>query len=196
MSHHIYQTTGFVLGSFSTGEADCFISLLTNDLGVVSAMAKSVRNIRSKLRYSLQEGSYSRIALVRGKEIWRITDAEEIARISPVEDFGKVRVFSAISALVRRFVHGEERDEILFEIVHDIFFFLKENHLSEEELSDTEILAGLRILAALGYVDIESSKWIELRGTQKMSLETLQAFKPFRSQAIKKIREAIQNSHM
>ncbi|MCI0542607.1 DNA repair protein RecO, partial [bacterium] len=126
MSHHIYQTRGFVVGSTAYGEADKLVHLFTEDLGLVSAIVKSVREARSKLKCSLQDFTYARLDLVRGKEMWRMTDAEEITRLSPRESPDKVRILAGIFSLLRRFVHGEERDAKLFETLHNIFFFLKD----------------------------------------------------------------------
>lgn len=75
MAHHIYTTEGFVLDSLPFGEGNSFIYLFTRDLGLVGASARSVRDIKSKLRYGLQTFCRSTVSLVRGKNEWKVTSA-------------------------------------------------------------------------------------------------------------------------
>ena len=75
MLHHIYHTEGFVLSGQSVGEANKYFRIFTKDFGMVGAMAQGIRLLQSKLRYSLQDYSYSKISLVRGKQVWRIVGA-------------------------------------------------------------------------------------------------------------------------
>lgn len=192
MPHHIYQTTGFVIGSAAYAEADKVVQIFTEELGLVAAIGKSLRSEKSKLRYSLQDYSYARVDLVRGKEAWRVTDAEEIARISPnTPNDGpeKIKILAGVFSLLRRFVHGEERGDELFLTLREIFFFLLRENLSEEELKNLEIYSALKTLTLLGYA--------ENGGTERMlSRETLGAFSSVRRKAIEKINKAIAESHL
>ena len=76
MSHTLYSTECIVLGSVDSGEANRYISLFTREW-VLCAVARSVREEKSKLRYCLQSFSFTDATLVRGREVWRITGAEE-----------------------------------------------------------------------------------------------------------------------
>ncbi len=190
MPYHIYQTTGFVIGSTPYGEADKLAFLFTEDLGLVQAVAKSVRSEKSKLKYSLQDFTYVRADLVRGKEVWRVTDSQEIARISPNNGPEKARTLAGVFSLLRRFIHGEDRDDETFRIVRDVFFFLLREKVSPEELKNLEILAALCVLSSLGY--IEYGDFTEGKFTQ----ETLALFAPHRTEALKKIKQALTESHL
>ena len=74
MSHHHYDTEGFVLGHLDIKESSRLLYLLTADFGLVLALAQGAREPRSKCaptsRFSLL-----RVGLVRGKEFWRLTSA-------------------------------------------------------------------------------------------------------------------------
>ena len=87
MSHPIYQTTGFVVKGVNNGESNKTFHLLTPDLGLIIGHAQAVRELKSKLRYHLQEATLLSLGLVRGKDIWRIVHAEKLALFAPLEKY-------------------------------------------------------------------------------------------------------------
>ena len=151
MSHHIYQTEAFVIDSNSYREADKIITLFTKDLGLLQARAIGVRLLQSKLRYSLQDFSYAKVSLVRGRELWRLTSAGSafnlVSEISP-ESF----VFARALSLIKRLVHGEEKNENLWTTLFTALNFLKVQEISTINPEYIEWVLVLRILFALGYV--------------------------------------------
>src|SRR5574343_294251 len=99
--HHIYHTTAFVLGHADIKEADRFFILFTRELGVVRATAQGIRKLSSRLRYGLQDFSYARVDLVRGKDIWRITSAKKI-ETEGLHIPERLLVFARVLELIRR----------------------------------------------------------------------------------------------
>jgi recombinational DNA repair protein (RecF pathway) len=71
------QTYAFVLDSSEKGEYDRTYSLLTKDLGIVDAFAKSVRKSRSKLSGHLEPPNFCWVELVESQRGWQITSALE-----------------------------------------------------------------------------------------------------------------------
>lgn len=182
-----------MLGSAEYAEADRLVILFTEELGLVRAVAKSVRSVGSKLKFSLQDFTYARMDLVRGKEVWRVTDAQEIARISSNTPDGgpeKIKILAGIFSLLKRFVHGEERDDELFRTLRDVFFFLLREKLSEEELKNMETYSALKILTLLGYA--EDGKFAEALFTKAL----LAQFAPHRRDAVAKINTAMKESQL
>lgn len=161
MTHIIYHTEAIVLGGSASEEGSKFLHLLTKDFGFIIAHARSVRAAKSKLRYSLQDFSYSHIDLVRAKSGWRITSAEYIK--SFFQYSGKAaqgdtfRIIGRISNLLKRLLGGEEKNEILFEDVRNGFLFLSYEELSGEDAIAVEIILMMRILNHLGYWDKNST---------------------------------------
>ena len=155
MSHHIYQTEAFVIDSRNVGEANKIIYLYTKDLGLVAGNAQGVRLLKSKLRYSLQDFSYSKVSLVRGKEVWRITSAglidSIVSKVSP-DSFVLARGLS----LVKRLVHGEEKSDELWQVLESAFKFWQSRAVDSIEPEYFEYLLVLRILNSLGYVAPEA----------------------------------------
>ncbi len=122
MSHHIYQTDGFILKGREAKDANRFFTIFTKDLGLIGASAQGVRLLKSKLRYSLQDFSLVHLSLVRGREVWRITSAGKIDDISKIENFSVVaRIFS----LLDRLLAGEEKNADLFDFVLSFILFIK-----------------------------------------------------------------------
>lgn len=195
MAHHIYTTDAYVLDSNASGEADEFLTLFTRDLGLVRATARGVRLEKSKLRYSLQSLSCSRISLVRGKEVWRITTAEfkKNLHANYREHKNILAVVANCSALIRRMVAGEEKNEILFSVISDAFDFLASREWGKE-LELFEIALVLKILQNLGYVSAsaELSLFIHEPWSEKM----LSALAAHRSLAVREINASLRESQL
>jgi len=155
MSHHIYQTEAFVIDSRNVGEANKIIYLFTKDLGLVAGTAQGVRLLKSKLRYSLQDFSYTKVSLVRGKEVWRITSAGLIdsiaSKVSP-DSFVLIRGLM----LVKRLVHGEEKNEDLWNVLKGAYLFWQSREMDSVSPEHFEYILILRILNSLGYVAPEA----------------------------------------
>jgi DNA repair protein RecO len=158
MSHHIYTTEGFVLNNFSFGEGNSYFYIFTKDLGLVGASARSVREIKSKLRYGLQDFCHSTISLVRGKHEWKITSAlpNKNFYYRFIENKDKFLVCANILSLLKKLVTGEEKNEKLFDIIRSGMDFLDEEVLSKEEVSLFECILMLRIVSNLGYLAPDS----------------------------------------
>lgn len=196
MSHHIYHTEGIVLGGFNVGESNRFLLIFTKDLGLVGASAQGIRALKSKLRYSLQELSYARVDLVRGKDVWRVTSAEKIhTRDLFPKNKEKRDAVARIASLLKRLCAGEEAHEELFEEVVSGLSFLHTESLAKEELSALEMILVLKILHHLGYWGgreefahiVHSAHW------NKELLEEMRALAP---KAIPEIKRALKESHL
>jgi recombinational DNA repair protein (RecF pathway) len=147
---HKYETRGIVLSRTPAGEANAFITLLTADMGVVRARAQGVRRSGAKLSSALATFAENELVLVRGREQWRIAGAvlKENWFFKMHKKMPRERA-ARISHLLLRLVVGETRDEKLFPIIKNFFEALVE--LPENFQEAAEILAALRILAALGF---------------------------------------------
>ncbi len=155
MSYHIYQTEGFILSSISVNEASRYLSIYTKDLGLIRALAQGSRNLRSKLKHSLQDLSFSKVSFVRGREIWRIVNSECIYFPNMNLERSKKDLLAKTSLLLRRLINGEEADPRNFEDIMKGFYFMINEDLTSEELSLFEPIFILKILRNLGYGPFE-----------------------------------------
>ncbi|MFA6325360.1 MAG: DNA repair protein RecO [Candidatus Paceibacterota bacterium] len=155
--HHIYHTEGLILGSKNYGEAGRYYFIFTRDLGMIYASAQGVRKMHSKLRFVLQDFSYVKIDLVRGKDFWRLTSASKTNKLENISKNPEtLKVFVNIARLLKRLLAGEDPNRELFEDLLDGFSVL-EKCKNEDELQNIEMILVLRILNNLGYIGSHDS---------------------------------------
>ena len=170
MSHHIYQTKAFIIDSIDVGEANKLLTVFTADLGLLYVSAQGVRIMKSKLRQSIQDLSYLKIALVRGKEYWRLTSAEKLISLYDKRVALDVRKVIAQSLhFVKRLTAGESKHQELFDMLSKLFTFCFENskqltqYNNQKDNTDRQnqhplntigalkLIIDFRILESLGY---------------------------------------------
>lgn len=147
MAHTVHTTSALVLSSADVQDADKLFWLFTEDLGLLFVSAKSVREEVSKLRYALQDLSVSRVSLVRGRGLWRLTGAEENG--APQLSIEKAEVFGRIATLARRLVPTDEKNPELFNILYDAREALIQGDANKGVI---ESIAVARMLYRLGYL--------------------------------------------
>jgi DNA repair protein RecO (recombination protein O) len=76
------KVAGLVLRTRKYGEADHILSLLTPELGKVSAIAKGARKAKGSMRGKTQPFVYGEYLLYRGKSLYTVTQAEIINSFS------------------------------------------------------------------------------------------------------------------
>jgi len=147
MSYQTYITDALVCGSKDSNTSDRAYLLFTREAGMLWASARSVREERSKHRYALQDFSFLRVSLVRGKGGWRIvgTEAGENAYYTATERERRI-VLRNIVRFLRRFVQGESAHAELFDEVERALT------IPVSDAGTLETVVSLRLLAHLGYV--------------------------------------------
>jgi len=195
MAHHLYTTRAFVIDSTPSGEASRFIALFTKELGMIRAMARGVREGKSKLRGALQPLSFVDVSLVRGKEIWRLTGASGSLSLPIVlrGERKRLELAARAASLVSRLVHGEEKNEGLFDTFDEGMRYLAEEKLEGESLQNFECALVLRVLYHLGYLGEE--QWRPFFSSP-LSKEILDALSPIRSSAIVAINRSLRETHL
>jgi len=180
--------------------ASKYISLFTKDMGLVRAVAKSVREEKSKLRYSLQDFSVTSATLVRGKDVWRITGAEEKYNIHNGLKDENEKLFTVTRVLnfLQRLIHGEEKNNYLFDTLLHGLEFVKESKMSKETLKNFEHLIVLRILYSLGYIAKKDDKdnFAELLQKTFVNEELLSSTESMRKDIIFVINRALKEAHL
>ena len=193
--HNIYTTKAIIIKSISIGEANKLYLLLTKDLGFIKATAQGVRLAKSKLKSSLQDFYCVNISLVRGKEIWRITSAQNTRQVRLVGNLDKIFVIKNIFSLLLRLIHGEEKNEKLFECIEEFYKFIFDNSLTLDSLKDLETLIVLRILYNLGYFK-KTENFMDCLNSSEVSVSILENFKSKRKQAILEINLSLKETHL
>jgi DNA repair protein RecO len=194
--HHIYETNAFVLKNIPQGEADNLIYLFTEELGLIIATAQGIRYEKSKLRFAVQKLSYCHVSLVRGKGIWRMTNAVPIENNFLNLDTEIIQAISRILKLVERLVAGESGDQKLFSIINSGINYLKKlKDFDKEKILDIEVVIVLRILNRLGYIGSnEQINFYTLNDSWEGDL--VQKMKQERRDALKVINAGIRESQL
>ena len=150
--HHIHHTEGIILGSKNYGETGKYYAIFTRDLGMINASAQGVRKLSSKLRFVLQDFSYVKVDLVRGKDFWRITSASKTNKLENIlKNSINIEIFANIGRLLKRLLAGEYPNKILFaDLLNGLHFLEKSKDIVESQ--NIEIIIVLRILNNLGYI--------------------------------------------
>lgn len=167
------------------GEAGKFLLLFTQDFGMIGATAQGIRLQQSKLRFHVQDGDYSNISVVRGKEVWRLTGAHDLEHVKV--DYLHLKILK----LLRRLLHGEEKNENLFEIVEELY----KDNVSEADLDSVECLTVLRILNCLGYIrsNIEIGSFLN---NNQINTDLLVSFAKIKPKVINMINDALKESQL
>jgi DNA repair protein RecO len=194
--HTIYTTDSFILKSINFGEANKYYFIFTQEFGLIRVAAQGVRHLKSKLRYGLSDFSFCQVSVVRGKEIWRLTGAEKKLDL---KDQDKLLLLSRIFSLLLRLLHGEERNDKLFEVVKEGMVFLNNyldnNSKKEEDLANFECIIALRILSALGYIG-KLGEFDQFTTSPYFSPELLANMSTLKSRAILEINKSLQETHL
>lgn len=151
--HHIHHTHGFILSSRNMGEANKMLTIYTREMGLVRALAQSIRLHKSKLRFTLQDFSYVNVDLVRGKELWRVTSAKHISSFPFARaNSQSLLIITRVNKLLERVCDGEIQNEIIFDDLIQAFYLLDDENISKESREALEIHLVLRIMNSLGYI--------------------------------------------
>lgn len=199
MAHHTYHTDGIVLSSRPVGESNRYLTILTRDLGLVRATARSSREGRSKLRYALQNYARVTVSLVHGQESWRVVGAVSEGSALPrtVRSASARETIARVARLVERLIPGEGGDPTLFETVDRLARVLSsdEPHVTGEVLASMECIAVLRILRSLGYLGDDAA--LDPFNTEApLSLDVAHEFGALRARAIARINAALRATHL
>lgn len=156
--HHIYHTHGFILSSRNSGEANKMLTVYTREMGLVRVAVQGIRLGKSKLRFALQDFSYSKIDMVRGRDVWRVTSSTAINSFPYARsDKASLLLIARISKLIERLCDGEEANEQIFDDFIQALYLLDDTSISSSSREALELHLVLRIMKTLGYIgDSES----------------------------------------
>lgn len=189
----IHQTRSLILDYVDSGEHNRLYWLFTAELGLIVATASGVRTTKSKLNPRLQQYNIVTLEVVRGKEMWRITNvlSDEISCWELSKN--AQAVVARVSALIRRLYIGEEANHLLFADVEEAF--LKLGRIFDSGTIDAvETLLVLKILYHLGYWE-EHQKHYPLHFSP-FSSEVLETTQRKKEDLRERIVESLRESHL
>ncbi len=191
----MYTTDAIVCGSLARNTADKSYLLFTRELGMVWAVAKSVREERSRQRYGLQDFSVVRVSLIKGKQGWRIGSTEALGNpfLSALSRPSRSGVAYIIKQL-RRFVQGEQALPGVFDDITEALTAIAVADTVDEVVRWQDMVV-LRLLYVLGYV--RSTPTVAKLLAEPILAVTVAAYKPEHKIAVgQAIAQANEVSHL
>lgn len=156
------------------------------------ASAQGIRLEKSKLRYHSQEFSLGEFSFVRGKEFWRMTNAQKAE--NPTSD-----IIPRIALILRRLLHGEEAHQELFDHIQESFLFIESlgnpSVLTDEQMKTLESLIVFRIMHLLGYVGADKGVGRDVV-IAPLSIELLSTAAEHRTSLNRHINKALRESQL
>jgi len=129
------------------------LTIYTREMGLVRAAVQGVRLSKSKLRFSLQDFSYVNVDLVRGRDVWRVTSANNISSFATARrDKMSLVLMMRVASLLERFCGAESQNEDVFDDMIQSFYFLDNDVISSPTKEALEMHLVLRIMNSLGYI--------------------------------------------
>lgn len=180
MAYHTYTTRSYILSASQYSEHDALYTCITEEFGVLRARATGARKEDSKLRYSLQVGACVALSLVQGKAGWRITGAVLIHE----PPHTTITLFARLGRLAERLVHGQERNDALFQI----FTSCRE----APDVRSSELLLVIQMLVSLGYIP----PYIVEAILEKTDDERIAYIESHRPVLLKTVNNALSASHL
>jgi DNA repair protein RecO (recombination protein O) len=194
--HHKFHTEAIVIQSHPFGEANKVYTLFTPDFGMVHASAQGVRLGKSKLKHALQDFSYVRVDLVRGKEFWRITSATALESFPCLNTNTKERYIVARIAYILGRLHAEEEEShMLFSYI--LAVYREASSIDEKDLEKyilLEIGAISHILSLLGYGYDEMIH--DIQNLEKIDESFYEIVRTNKQKMITHINKALKASHL
>lgn len=137
-------TKGIIVGIRNIDYGDRILSVVTRELGLVQVYAKSVRPIRSKLRFHTQLFSHSDIELVQGKVGWRLVGASHQYHASLPRDI--IPEYAHICRTILTHVHEAESRPELYDVMCNAY-----RMAIVYGKGDVSLIAEAQIMSILGY---------------------------------------------
>lgn len=194
MSYHIYTTDAIILKRTTYGEANVLLHILTHDLGLILATARSARLSVSKLRPALQEYAYVSVSCIKGKGGWKITNVVEKGSFYFENPQFTHKVMAQVSFILLKMIQGETPHMEIFQTVKSGFEFLK--NILQKDIVNFEVLIVLRILSELGYVVRNSDTEIFLRSAEDWNVLILEEIERNKKGIVEVINKALKESHL
>jgi DNA repair protein RecO (recombination protein O) len=143
-----YKTEAIVIKKTKLGEADRILTLYTPHLGKIQAVAKGVRQPKSKMSGHLELLTYSMVSLARGKNLATVTGSQTINGFMAIkEDLVLTSYALYVIELVNQFTEDGIEDYPLFQMLLDVLEKLSTEKNRELVLRYFEV----RLLDNLGY---------------------------------------------
>lgn len=152
MARKIYHLEAMIVGSRPQGEASRLLFLLSAELGLITVLARGVREQKSKMRSHLYHWTPLQVSLVKGREGWHLTGVA--STVGPVAPLVRV-MLGPFGRLVIKLLPEAAPAPDLYVLIKDGAKFLSDLALPSQPRNlapAAALLLILRLLSRLGYL--------------------------------------------
>ncbi|MFV0411822.1 MAG: DNA repair protein RecO [Oscillospiraceae bacterium] len=143
-------TKGLVLREVKTGEADRIISILTPEMGIISASARGSMRPKSKLFSATGLFCYSEFTLFEGRTMYRVDEAEALEIFFGLrENMDGVALAVYIAELLQILSPAGQEGETLLQLALNSLYLLSQKKLSPRQVKP---VFELRALSESGFM--------------------------------------------
>lgn len=151
-----YHTHGIILKRKDFRENDGSFLIYTKDRGVIDAVAKGARKIKSKLSPHLSYFSLVDLMIAKGKNFNQIAGAMMIKDFSGIKsDLFKIILASYCIEVLGQLVKSDHKDKQIWKLINDILGLINNKPAkSDLEKKQLEVLVrafALKLMSELGY---------------------------------------------
>jgi len=145
----LYKEQGIVLRTMKLGEADRIVTILTQGMGKVRAVAKGVRKTKSRFGARLEPFTHVDLLLYEGRELDIITQADIISPFRQIrDDYGRFAAGELILEAADKITEERERNTRIFMLVIGALRRLCEADADAPTVADAFLL---RLTAVAGF---------------------------------------------
>ena len=190
--HTLHTTKAFVLQRYPQGESNFTYKLLTETLGLLYAHGQGVRELKSRNKYALCVGQISIITLVKGREVWRITGAQNENECSNLSE--NPLYMRKILQLVGKMLPVEDDSEKVFKIVEECFNESNKHDAETETVLETVTM--FRLMDAFGFVarPIEEVTIAQFLDSEPISADLLTRATKYREALVSRVNNALEEA--
>lgn len=143
-------TKAIILKTSSLGEADKLYTLYTEKFGRIVVRGRSIR--KGKLHMGMNLFSLVEVGFIQGKSYNTLTDVVGLFNFSRSrKSLSKLSLFYRISETLLFLIHGEEKEDSVFNLILDTMYEVENRNLSTREISLVHTYFSFRLLDLLGY---------------------------------------------
>ncbi len=169
------------------------------ELGILRLRAQGIRQLSSKLRFSIKDYSLAELDLIRAKNGWKLTGAKEIKNYYSILKDKKeaLNLVHRIFSVVSRYTPEEEKNPNLFDYINSAVSHISSDDklINDDDYFDLECIIVINILHELGYF-AKKEEFKNFIDAKKWEPELFVEMKKIRNLAIKEINLSLKASHL
>jgi len=139
---------GIVIREVYVNDNDRIVHILTDKIGVISAIAKNSRNIKNRLVTSTSLLSYSEFSLYKRKDMYIIDNADTIKCFHKLRDNIESISLAMYFCQIADFALNDYDDEKFIRLILNSLYIIEENRMSLEQI---KFIYEMKFMCFSGY---------------------------------------------